>query len=305
VNIDTVSPVTDLAMGSTPGLDGWLVGRVVLDLEPISTDLSGVSYTIYRLDGGDWTAFVDQLTVLSDGQHVFDYQSADRAGNVETMRTTSFRLDATAPYTSISFDIQRTAYGWFGGPVNISLASMDLTSGTSNIWYSVDNGSWKGFDHPIRIVTDGTHRIGYYATDNASNWEAASYEDVHIDSTPPVISFITVSGAIFTASTATIAWFISDISGGGTVRVSVDGGQSIIYQGSVTEADLASLSDGMHSVNVSVTDLAGNTGMRTLTFNVNTDPLSPDGPMGIWLLVLIAVAAIVGLAIFIRRRREV
>jgi hypothetical protein len=144
----------------------------------------------------------------------------------------------------------------------------------------------------------------YFGTDNASNSEEGAIVDVFIDHTAPAISFLTTSGMTFTTGSVQIPWAIADTSGGGATLVYFDGRELASYQRNVTVVELSKLSDGTHTMNVTITDLAGNVGAGSVTFRINTDPLSPEGPMGIWLLLVLVVAAasLTVVAILTRRR---
>ena len=81
VRIDTKPPVT-----TQSGADGaWHTGQVTVTFK--ATDArSGVTFTEWQLDGGDWTTG-NKLVLTAPGPHTIAYRSHDAAGNVETAKT--------------------------------------------------------------------------------------------------------------------------------------------------------------------------------------------------------------------------
>jgi hypothetical protein len=69
-------------------------------------DESGVASTSYSLDGGTtWLPYEAPLTFEQDGSYSIAYRSTDQAGNAETVQTTAFRIDRTAPTATISYSV--------------------------------------------------------------------------------------------------------------------------------------------------------------------------------------------------------
>ena len=70
---------------------------------------SGVATTEYRIDDGAWQTGTT-VTILApadhsnDGVHSVDYRSTDKAGNVETLRTRTVKIDTTPPSGSFVLD---------------------------------------------------------------------------------------------------------------------------------------------------------------------------------------------------------
>ena len=87
---DTTPPVT------TCTLSGDMQGGVYIsDVTAILTatdDMSGVNYTMYKVDDGAWTLYTAPFVVSGNGDHVISYYSVDNAGNIETTKTTSFTI---------------------------------------------------------------------------------------------------------------------------------------------------------------------------------------------------------------------
>ena len=71
------APVTAAAV------DGYTVTLTVTDAG------SGVSATMYRIDGGDWVVYDGEFEVQGEGDHAVEYYSVDVAGNNETVKVVS------------------------------------------------------------------------------------------------------------------------------------------------------------------------------------------------------------------------
>jgi hypothetical protein len=55
-------------------------------------DLSGVDYTMYKLDSGNWTQYATPVTVSDEGAHTVTFYSVDKVGNKETEQSQTFTI---------------------------------------------------------------------------------------------------------------------------------------------------------------------------------------------------------------------
>ncbi len=97
LKIDREAPTTGLTITGTLGTNGWYTSPITITFV-VTDPVSGRDTTMYRLDGGVWQAG-DRLVVDSDGIHTLEYHSIDRAGNRETTRTATLRVDLLPPMT--------------------------------------------------------------------------------------------------------------------------------------------------------------------------------------------------------------
>jgi len=101
IKIDMTPPVTEHEFEGIIGEDGWFVSNVTITLSAedempfvlrtINRDSSGVNYTMYKVDDGEWTTYVDPFVVAEDGDHTLYYYSVDLAGNIEPTNSLSKR----------------------------------------------------------------------------------------------------------------------------------------------------------------------------------------------------------------------
>ncbi|MEV0826766.1 ThuA domain-containing protein [Nonomuraea rubra] len=111
-NEDKTAPVTTAT--TDPGLPpgGTFTGPVSVTLAAADEDGgSGVDKTEYQLDGGDWTAYTEPVTVTGDGQHELKYRSADKAGNVEETKTLTLTISASAPQVKLTVSASSRCIG--------------------------------------------------------------------------------------------------------------------------------------------------------------------------------------------------
>ena len=122
---DTTPPIT------TCSLDGTMQGGVYtsdVTVTLIAVDvLSGVNYTMYKLDDNAWTKYTAPFVVSDEGAHTVLFYSVDNSGNQEDEKTCSFTIQYTAP-------IEITIKGGFGLTAIIkNTGTTDITDATLTI----------------------------------------------------------------------------------------------------------------------------------------------------------------------------
>lgn len=178
---DAAAPVTELMFtGSQYSSAGklYISGQTSIAFRPHDLGGSGVAYTQYRTDGGAFAAYTAPFTMPA-GAHVIEYRSADKAGNIEDVKTSSITVDNESPVSTIAFS-SAVAVGADGGysipsgsSVSFTAADMpdEAASLVSNIWYSVDSGTPTVFDSAFGLAV-GSYTISYWSIDNLGNTEA-------------------------------------------------------------------------------------------------------------------------------------
>lgn len=180
---DGTAPVTALAFSAAPyaSASGPLYGAG-LELsftaeDPLSGGVAaGVHHTEYALDGGPASVYEGPFGA-PEGAHTLSYWSVDGAGNAEAARSASFRVDATAPMTTLSIAGGTTLFGEdlaaAGSQITLSVVdpvSGGLSSGAGSVTYSVDGGADQAYAGPF-TVGDGRHTISFGAVDLVGNAE--------------------------------------------------------------------------------------------------------------------------------------
>ncbi len=169
VNIDRTAPVT---AADAPA--GWNNTAVTVSLSA-SDGLSGVGATYYTVDGGT-PVKATTLTISTEGQHALAYWSVDTAGNVETAKTATVKIDLTRPTIGHRVTPTPNANGWNKTPVTVSYECDDALSGVATC------------PVPVDVTTDGRDQAAPgTAVDNAGNTQLDDAK-VSIDTVKPTIT---------------------------------------------------------------------------------------------------------------------
>jgi hypothetical protein len=301
VLVDGIAPVTGSSIAGIPGSSGWYLSAVTVDLRPSDAG-SGAEYTRYRIGDGPWAAYTGPISVTADGVHVVYFFSVDALGNTEGTVSLTVRIDATSPSTGLHKSGAEGGLGWYTSEVEASLAASDGGSGVAAIQYRLNGGAWCDYLAPLTL-TEGTNILEYRSVDRAGNTEQARSEDILVDTKGPSID-LPADGTVLTTGSPRISWSSADEgSGVSQTFISIDGGAFVPFDPS---SALSGLSDGEHELIVRAVDSAGNSVDQSTHFRVDTDPLSPTGPLGPWPSVALAAAvcaAAAALLVVLRRRR--
>lgn len=266
-------PNTDITLDGVSGWDEWWQSNVTVTLEAFGGD-GGVDYTMYRVDGGDWTAYDAPFLVSGDGVHTLEYYSADVAGNLEPVHSVDLSIDSTAPTIDGALDGTAGLEGWYLGDVTVTLSVDDVTAGAGEIYYDLDGAGWEWYTAPFIVTGDGEHTIEYYSYDMAGNYIDGVPIEIGIDSVAPVCA------AVYYAALGDNDWLVSQVevnltafdvtSGVSEMLFSVDGGEWQTYNGNFTVGY-----DGIIDVEYTAVDVAGNQGAVT-PFTLFVDLSAPE-----------------------------
>jgi len=280
---DSTAPQTTHTLAGTPGLNGWYVSDVQVTLTavdlPTSSANAGIAATY--LDG---TAYTSPRTYTAQGTTTFNYYSVDRAGNVEPVKTASFKIDSVAPASWYSLSGTLGTNGWYISPVTFTMSASDATSGVLSKLVSVNGGPYVDLGagpgpDSYTISAQGNLTVRYRARDNAGNYEPIRTLSIRIDSAAPACaqtSFTpnqTVSGMVNMRGNA------SDAASGlpdNAVDVTFDGGASFTNLSTAPPSgssvnwgpvawDTTTVPDGTYLVGCRARDDAGNVSGWSLT----------------------------------------
>ncbi|MFL5758008.1 MAG: OmpL47-type beta-barrel domain-containing protein [Chloroflexota bacterium] len=277
VRIDATKPTTDLAtVAGTVGVDGWVVTPATVSFHGADA-LSGVAGFRTVLDGGAANLAAASLTVATSGQHTLTYATVDRAGNVGPSRTISFKVDRTAPTSSVALGGTQGDPAFFRTDVTVTPTSVDADSGVARLEAAVDGAAFAPVTGPILVKTDGRHTVTFRAKDRAGNVEATKSSSFTIDRTPPSLGpspAPTASPATFSpngdglADTVGIRHQLSEpavvtarvVDAGGTLVRSfatpAQGPGAVVWDGRRTDGTFAPR--GVYTVSLTARDRAGN-----------------------------------------------
>mgnify|MGYP003939037075 FL=1 len=216
---------------------------------------SGVAKTYLSTDRVNWHEGTT-ISIETNGQHTVYFYSVDVAGNVEETQWVEFKIDRTAPVTSVVLDpaVADGENGWYKSPVKLTFTVSDEGgSGVAETSYSRDGTSYTtGLS--VVIDTDGEHTIWYRSTDGAGNAEEPKSVSFKIDQTKPEwnaegVSAVRTLGSILELDLAARA---SDATSGvASVSATLNG---VPWDGSATVLT----QPGNNILVVTVKDYAGN-----------------------------------------------
>jgi hypothetical protein len=262
VLIDHTPPIPDasLSLASPDGDNGWYVSPVTVTANS-SDATSGIESQGVSLDGITWKPSV---TISTDGTYTVQVQAQDKAGNTAST-TKTIKLDGTPPVASFQTPPADGDNGWYVSPVTISAFGTDSASGVASQMVSLDGSTWVS---SLTLSEDGIYTVQGRVTDIAGNVTNIS-QTIHIDSTPPV-----VGTPVLTGTSGLNGWYTSSVgvsvsatdatSGVASTQYSVDGG--------AWQTTAPTLLDGVHTVQIKVTDNAGNVSTTSASAKVDATP---------------------------------
>jgi len=300
--VDGQAPTTLATTAGESGSSGWFVSQTTTTLLA-SDGMSGVNRTLYQLDEGDWTEYSAPLA-LDEGVHELCFLSNDLAGNEGMLCNLTIMVDTSAPMSQPAFEGGLGAGGWFITMVNVTLSSEDATSGLQLLEWKLDGGAWSSYQGKVPVNVSGRHLLEYRSVDVAGNLEPVGLESFKMDLVPPTFQ-VNGTGKPFTTGKVTIA-FTSEDEGSSVSEVTLrlDNGTYFTRPGDARTVDLGDLEDGWHELEVIITDEAGNSYSDVISFKVDTNPFSPEGPFGPWLLIGLAALVLVAFALIIPIRQR-
>jgi len=265
VKVDTTAPAISASVTSGAQSGGWYVTAVTITASA-SDATSGVALVENRVDGGAWLAG-SSATISADGLHSVDFRATDHAG-LQSTTSISVKVDQTAPAVSITPGGTVGSNGWYTSTASIAISALDPFSGVASIERSLDGGSW--VSGSSLTLGDGVHTVQARATDNAGN-QAITSTTIRVDTNAPLAS-LSISAVM-----GHMNWYVSDAIVSAEPSDAVSGVALTEYR--VDEGDWATgettpvvSSDGAHTVEFRITDVAGNQTVATKYFWIDATP---------------------------------
>jgi len=192
VKVDKSSPTTTINLSRVLGNGDWYTSTVTITLSA-SDGVSGVAKTEYSFDNVVWTIYLSSFTITSEGTSLVYCRSTDSAGNAETVKTQTVKIDKTRPTGSIVInngDASTTSTS-----VTLTLISNDAWSGVSEVRYSND-GVWDTEQWETTSASKtwtftagyGIKTVYYRIKDNAGLISATYQDSITLEATQPPVS---------------------------------------------------------------------------------------------------------------------
>lgn len=243
---DTEPPTITATLTPEPNANGWNNTDVV------------ISFDCQDADSGVATCPAPVVITTEGAAQEVEATAEDQAGNVRTI-IVNVNIDKTPPAVAPAVSPEPNQNGWNNTNVTVSFGATDNLSGVASV------------APPLGISSEGAGQlVDGAATDFAGNSTQASV-NVNLDKSSPIVSINTPNpGAILRTVDTEVSGTVSEaLSGvaGGTCNGSAASVSSSAFSCQVT------LVDGGNSINVGITDLAGNVGAARIGVSVIQAPL--------------------------------
>lgn len=191
---DSKAPVSKISFDGTRlydnGVEAFYGENLMMHL--IASDTySGIKNIYFSLDGENFHEYNYSVSLAEEGKHIIYYYAADNVGNPEEVRTSTFKIDLTAPESISTWKGLVFEENIISPNTTLRLQSEDAMSGLDHIEFSYDNSAFQEYTYqPISVkdLKDGEHEIHYKAFDLVDNEEMDKTISFYVDKIAPEIS---------------------------------------------------------------------------------------------------------------------
>jgi len=260
--LDTTAAAPTMALTTDSGVSGSDKISNVGTLNVTGTETNALIE--YSIDSGaHWTS---SFTAI-EGSNTVLVRQTDMAGNVSTSTSLTFTLDTTAPTApsaALTNDTGSSNSDGYTTDASLTVTPSDSTNDT--ITYAINSGTYGSTYTPP--TTDGDYTVHVRETDKAGNSTVTDLT-IHLATTAaaPTVSLVTDSGIAADKITNVGAVTASGATGA-TFEYSADG--------STWASSFTATNEGINTVLVRQTDLAGNHSTATpFSFTLDTHADAP------------------------------
>ncbi len=291
--VEKTPPTTSFSTSGTIGQNSWYTTDVSVSLSCSDTGGSGCKETNYCSGSStctQTTIYSSSFSVAIEGTTNINYYSTDNAGNTETSKSNSVKIDKTDPATSILCNDATCKTDWYTTTVTVTLSCNDGTSGVASgcqtTKYSWDNVNFVTYNPNSKPQQSqsGTYTIYYYSEDNAGRKESTKSTAIKIDVTPPQTPTLSDPGIWDTDGIVAWSWSaVSDNTGGSGLkhyRIQTSESSNFATSIEVTTAGtsyISGLADGKtYYARVRAEDNVNNAGSWSSTADIKIDKTKPS-----------------------------
>jgi len=310
-----VPPVTQITLsGSALGNNGWFTDDIHGSGHDVYVELStlysvSISRIEYSFDNATWITYTSRFTITEEGETTVFYRSTYKNGSEEATKFRTIRIDATVPYGSVQINDNDTYTNSISA--KLTLTAIDEVSGIAEMRFSNDNISWSSWQPylPLKnsslIAGDGNKTVYVHFKDNAGLISEPIFDTIILDTTPPLLNATSPSqNYVINSSKVTATWAGNDATSGiKQYEIRIDDSHWV-NTGTNTTHTFESIADGNHTIEIKVSDNAGNLKQETVGFSVSTSHPSSSFLLEAAIITIGIVAAVGTVVyIFIRRKR--
>ncbi|MCM8781254.1 MAG: Ig-like domain repeat protein [Candidatus Omnitrophica bacterium] len=265
ITIDTTSPQTQALV-----TEGFCYKDSVTVTLSVSDALSGEDKTYYSTDNSYPTlVYTAPFTLSTEGSYNIQYYSIDKAGNIESVKTTQIKVDVNAPTGSISINSGATFTN--SVLVTLILSAEDSGCGVVMMRFSNDN-TWDALKNPwepyvalkswsLGSTTDGTKSVYVRFKDRAGNISLTYKDTIILDTTAPSVPgqpYLSSGNSPNKSGTFSISWSSSTDSLSGLLEYEVFRNGIKIGTVATNTFSETSLPQGSYSYYIRAVDNIGN-----------------------------------------------
>lgn len=225
---------------------------------------------VYRSDNGGttWNHSPGSLFFQVFAIHpIFPHLIYAPYNNLWVYQDSAIPYDNQPPTTGISLQGTLGENNWYISDVQVALTAIDNEggSGVKEIHYIIDAQETvaPGDTSTLTLSAEGINEITYWAVDNAGNIEPQNITIVKIDKTGPEINILSPVGTISIIDPLVSVTMNDLVSGVASYSYFFDGNE---IPNTTASLDLAYLSPGEHTFQVTAIDNAGNIATVSSTF---------------------------------------
>jgi len=209
--IDTVPPWTEIWVNGIMGKDDWYISDYVIIAFMAHDSDSGVDYTMYRLDNKDWKKYNSALGIWQNGEHTIEYYSVDNAGNIEDIKSYSFKIDNKPPEVEVLYPnggeiLNGTVVIEWNATDNIDTdlhVNIKYSDDAGSTWHAIATGESNDgtYEWDTSGLSDGTDYLIKISTSDEAGNSGSDTSDrtftIHNHIAPPSVSIVKPRGHLY------------------------------------------------------------------------------------------------------------
>ncbi len=266
IHADGVAPVTSVSFQKAPHYtreSRQYYGKNLTVALTSKDEMSGLNGVFHSLNEQVYSPY-SPIRLTEEGSYAYRYYATDNVGNAESVKTSQFIVDLSAPHTYHNM-VGISSDSVISTNSTIYLTPTDSLSGVAETFYRFDTEKFKPYTKgniAFQYLSDGDHTLTYYSIDHVSNQESMRTVSFYLDKTAPITSadvlgdrFLVGTKIYFSGRTKLKLTAVDNKSGIKKLVYSIDKGSFVDYQ----DPFYLPNKSGIHSVDYYAVDNTENT----------------------------------------------